>query len=161
MEMKRLNNLMRSIKSSGVKQIRLENATTKIKITRNDDEIKSSLAKGRRKLSAPEFDFKSTVTQPPVEQLSKAKDDEKSKFIDLKSSEIGFFSRFNPQSKKQYFKLRDIVTEGDIIGVVKSMHVDHEVLATHTGKIIEFLVEEGQPVEYGQPLFRIDPTVKD
>jgi biotin carboxyl carrier protein len=75
---------------------------------------------------------------------------------DICSKNIGFFSRFNPKSKKQYIKLRDVIKVGDVLGVVRAMHVDQEIVADKTGKVTHFLVEEGQPVEYGQPLVRLE-----
>jgi acetyl-CoA carboxylase biotin carboxyl carrier protein len=49
-----------------------------------------------------------------------------------------------------------VLKEGDVVGIVRAMHVDQEILADKGGKIVEILVEEGQPVEYGQPLIRLE-----
>ncbi len=82
--------------------------------------------------------------------------EEKEKF-NLKSPEIGFFSRFNPKTKKQYVKLRDKLKKGSVIGIVVSLQVVYEVKTDRDGKIVEFLVEEEQPVEYHQPIARFLP----
>lgn len=81
--------------------------------------------------------------------------EDKSKNLDILSPQIGFFSRFNQKTKKQYVKLRDIVKTGDVIGTITSMHIEHQVTSEKEGKIVDFLVEEGQPVEYHQPLVRL------
>ena len=47
------------------------------------------------------------------------------------------------------------VRVGQVIGYIESMKLMNEVLAEDAGKIIDVLTEEGAPVEYGQPLFRI------
>lgn len=81
--------------------------------------------------------------------------EDQSKNLDILSPQIGFFSRFNQKTKKQYVKLRDVVKTGDVIGTITSMHIEHQVTSEKEGKIVDFLVEEGQPVEYHQPLVRL------
>jgi oxaloacetate decarboxylase alpha subunit len=51
------------------------------------------------------------------------------------------------------------IAVGDQLGNIESMRVLHEVHAEEAGEIVEVLVRDGQPVEYGQPLFvlRVDP----
>lgn len=52
------------------------------------------------------------------------------------------------------------VQEGQTLGAIESMRMLYEVTATGSGTISEVLVEEEQPVEYGQELFRIQPTAQ-
>jgi biotin carboxyl carrier protein len=47
------------------------------------------------------------------------------------------------------------VRDGQVLGAVESMSVLYDVTAEVSGVVVEVLVEEGQPVEYGQELFRI------
>ncbi len=75
--------------------------------------------------------------------------------VDILAPQIGFFSRYNVSTKKHYIKLRDQVKKGDVVACIKSMHLIYDVVAEHSGKIVEILVEEGQPVEYHQPLMRL------
>ncbi|BBM89569.1 hypothetical protein COTS27_01274 [Spirochaetota bacterium] len=75
--------------------------------------------------------------------------------FDIVSSQIGFFSRYNPKTKRHYVKLRDQVKKGAVVACIKSMHLHYEIQVEKPGKIVEFLVEEGQPVEYHQPLIRL------
>jgi len=49
------------------------------------------------------------------------------------------------------------VREGQVIGVIESMRMPYEVATEVAGVVAEVFVEEGQPVEYGQELFRIVP----
>jgi acetyl-CoA carboxylase biotin carboxyl carrier protein len=50
------------------------------------------------------------------------------------------------------------VTPTTVVGVIEAMKVFHEIPAECTGVIAEILVENQQPVEYGQMLFQVDPT---
>jgi len=49
------------------------------------------------------------------------------------------------------------VVVGQQLGVIESMRVPHEVVSTVSGEVVEVLVQDGQPVEYGQPLFVVRP----
>ncbi|MCC6445504.1 MAG: biotin/lipoyl-binding protein [Armatimonadetes bacterium] len=52
----------------------------------------------------------------------------------------------------------DGVRPKEILGLIESMKLMNDILAQEGGEVAEVLVEEGQPVEYGQPLFRIRPA---
>ena len=51
-----------------------------------------------------------------------------------------------------------VVRKGQVLCIVEAMKLMNEIEADVAGTIAEILVENGQPVEYGQPLFRIEPA---
>jgi biotin carboxyl carrier protein len=51
----------------------------------------------------------------------------------------------------------DIVREGQVVAAIESLNVHNEVEATVSGRVREILIEDGQSVEYGQPLVILDP----
>jgi acetyl-CoA carboxylase biotin carboxyl carrier protein len=55
-----------------------------------------------------------------------------------------------------FIKLGDTVKEGDEILIVEAMKVMNPILADRSGKVIEILVESGQPVEFNQPLITVE-----
>lgn len=55
-----------------------------------------------------------------------------------------------------FVKLGDIIKEGDEILIVEAMKVMNPILADRGGKIVEILVESGQPVEFDQPLITVE-----
>ncbi len=65
-----------------------------------------------------------------------------------------FWRRPNPDSPP-FVKVGDRVEEGQTLCVIESMKVMNEIRSDVSGRIEEVLVEDGTPVEYGQPLFRI------
>lgn len=48
------------------------------------------------------------------------------------------------------------VTEGQVVGAIESMKLLNDVVSEVSGTVVEVLVEDGMPVEYGQPLFRVE-----
>lgn len=76
--------------------------------------------------------------------------------VDVKSPAIGIFDRAHPKTKEYYIKLRDQVKNNQILGHIHVLGVLHDIIAPANGKIVEFLVEQDQPIEYGQPIMRLE-----
>ncbi len=79
-----------------------------------------------------------------------------SNISELHSKWIGFFTRLNPKTGENYIKLRDVVKKGEIVGHVRVLGVLQDIRSEVDGKVKEILIEEGQPIEYGQPVMRIE-----
>jgi acetyl-CoA carboxylase biotin carboxyl carrier protein len=71
------------------------------------------------------------------------------------SSCVGLFYRQSDAACPPYVEIGQQVKKGDILGVIKMMQVSNPVLAVTDGIIAAILVENGQPVEYAQPLFTL------
>lgn len=50
------------------------------------------------------------------------------------------------------------VSVGQRVGVIEALKIQKEVISPHAGKVVKALIEDGQPVEYGQALFEIEPS---
>ena len=65
-----------------------------------------------------------------------------------------FYSKSSPTSSP-YVEVGNEVKKGTVLCIVEAMKLMNEIESEFSGKIVEVLVEDGTPVEYGQPLFRI------
>ena len=73
----------------------------------------------------------------------------------VKSPMVGtFYSKSSPTSNP-YVEIGSEVKKGTVLCIVEAMKLMNEIESEFNGKIAEILVEDGTPVEYGQPLFRI------
>jgi biotin carboxyl carrier protein len=75
----------------------------------------------------------------------------------IKSPMVGTFLRA-PKDRPPLVVEGDVVTPGQRLAIVEAMQVPKDVMANVKGRILRVLVENGRPVEYGQPLFEIDPS---
>ena len=76
----------------------------------------------------------------------------------VKSPMVGtFYAAPDPESP-HYVKIGDPVGPETIICIVEAMKVFNEIPAEVSGKIVGVLVENGEPVEFGQPMFKVDTT---
>jgi acetyl-CoA carboxylase biotin carboxyl carrier protein len=76
----------------------------------------------------------------------------------LKSPIVGtFFAAPSPETPP-FVKVGDRVQVGQVLCIVEAMKLMNEIESEFTGEIVRIHVENGQPVEYGQPLFTIKPS---
>ena len=73
----------------------------------------------------------------------------------MKAPMVGTFYRSPAPGAKAFVEVGQQVAEGDILCIIEAMKLLNEIEADHTGTIKAILAENGQPVEYGQPLFLI------
>ena len=73
----------------------------------------------------------------------------------LKSPMVGTFYRTPSPDTKPFVEVGQSVKEGQIICIIEAMKLMNEIECDKSGTVQAILVENGQPVEYGQPLFII------
>jgi len=73
----------------------------------------------------------------------------------IKSPMVGTFYRAASPDSKPYIDVGGKVAENTVVCIIEAMKIMNEIQAETKGSIIEVLVENGQPVEYGQRLFKV------
>ena len=73
----------------------------------------------------------------------------------VKSPMVGTFYRSSAPGTAAYVEIGAVVKEGDTLCIIEAMKLLNEIDADASGTITQILVENGQPVEFGQPLFII------
>jgi acetyl-CoA carboxylase biotin carboxyl carrier protein len=71
---------------------------------------------------------------------------------------VGTFYRAASPAAEPYVREGDLVKEGQILCIIEAMKLMNEIEAKAAGRVVKILVDNAQPVEYGQPLFLIEPT---
>ena len=74
----------------------------------------------------------------------------------VKSPMVGTFYRSSSPGAKAFVEIGSQVKEGDTICIIEAMKILNEIEADKAGTITKILVENGQAVEYGAPLFIIE-----
>ena len=74
----------------------------------------------------------------------------------VKSPMVGTFYRASAPGAKSFVEVGSVVKEGDTICIIEAMKILNEIEADKAGTISQILCENGQAVEYGQPLFVIE-----
>ena len=71
---------------------------------------------------------------------------------------VGTFYRAASPDSPNYVETGAVVKKGQVLCIIEAMKLMNEIEAEFDGKVAEILAENAQPVEYGQPLFRIEPS---
>ncbi|MBN1903161.1 acetyl-CoA carboxylase biotin carboxyl carrier protein [Candidatus Sumerlaeota bacterium] len=74
---------------------------------------------------------------------------------EIKSPMVGTFYRAPSPESPPYVQIGDRVNPDTVLCIVEAMKLMNEIKAETSGAIVDILVENGQPVEYGQPMFKI------
>lgn len=80
------------------------------------------------------------------------------KGITIDSPTVGTFYASPTPEDPAFVEVGSSVTPDKIVCIVEAMKVFNQIPAEVSGKILEMLVKNGDPVEFGQPLFRVDPA---
>lgn len=70
---------------------------------------------------------------------------------------VGTFYRAPSPDAKPYIEVGAIVEKGDVVCIIEAMKMMNEIQAEVRGRVIRILVDNGQPIEYEQPLFLLEP----
>jgi acetyl-CoA carboxylase biotin carboxyl carrier protein len=103
---------------------------------------------------APPAAAPAAAPAPPLEATLTA---QAAGLIDVCSPIVGTFYRASSPDSAPFVAVGDAIKKGDILCIIEAMKLMNEIEAEISGTIAEILVENGQPIEYDQPLFRIKP----
>jgi acetyl-CoA carboxylase biotin carboxyl carrier protein len=82
----------------------------------------------------------------------------KAKLLEVKSPMVGTFYASPEPGAKAYVSDGDRISKGQVLCIIEAMKIMNEIESEFSGVVKEVLVENAQPVEYGQVLFRVDPN---
>jgi len=153
MNLKEIKELMELMRQMGVSELEVERSGVRVR-------IRSGRAAGEEPVvsvmhpQAERGGLDMTTARPAAESPVPA---EPERGVLVQSPIVGTFYRSASPDGPNYVEVGDVVKKGQILCIVEAMKLMNEIESESDGKILEVLVENARPVEYGQPLFRIDP----
>lgn len=134
-----------------------ENELTELELEK--DGLRVVLKKGSpagRKESVIEYVHAAPAAAAPAPQAAAAPAQPAGNFEVIKSPMVGTFYRApSPESAPFVSRGQNVGTE-DVVCIIEAMKVMNEIKAEIKGKIVEILIENGEPVEFGQALFKVE-----
>ena len=145
MELDEIKKLMEFLKDSDITELQIEKEGSKLKIKR--DKFMSA------------FEHSAIVSKPAsVSAEENAETVDEQKLNTINSPIVGiYYSAQSPESPP-FVSIGSRVTKGQVLCIVEAMKLMNEIESDTDGTIAKILIENGQPVEYGEPLFLIDPS---
>lgn len=154
MEIKDLRTLVKMITDTDITEFEMENAEEKIVIKRGPEkEYVQFAAAAPAAIAAPTAASSATpsVTVAPAEPA--VADD---KYETINSPIVGSFYRKPSPEADPFVDVGSVVEVGQAVCLVEAMKMFNEIEAEFKCKIIEILKEDAAPVEFGEPLFKVE-----
>ena len=148
MDLRKLKKLIDLVQESGISELEVTEGEEKVRIA------KHSAAAPATDYAPPPPVAPAVAPAPTVAAAASA-----SALPDghiVKSPMVGTFYRAGAPGAKALVEVGQSVSEGDRLCIIEAMKLMNEIEADASGVIKAILVENGEPVEYGQPLFVID-----
>lgn len=140
MNVEQIIELIQAVSASSVGELNYEEGSVKISLKKEKNKIKTE--------AVPYVLHKETVVQEQVEEPKKEESY-------ITSPLVGTFYAAPSENGEPFVQVGDQVQEGTVLGIVEAMKLMNEIESEVQGVIKKILVENGEPVEYGQPLFLV------
>lgn len=159
MDLKDIQNLIKFVAKSGASEVKLEMEDIKITIKTGPEKTETTILQ-QTPSGIPQIVASPTAAQAPVQVAvtDSPATEETVKYIEITSPMIGTFYRRPAPDKPVFIEVGDMVSPNTVVCMVEAMKLFNEIESEVSGKIVKILVEDGTPVEYGQPIFLVDPS---
>jgi len=153
MDLRKLKTLIDLVSESNVSELEITEAEGKVRI------VKATAVMAPQQVMASAVPMVAAVAPAPaaagiaspVEAAAEADTGHA-----VKSPMVGTFYRAASPGAKSFVEVGDQVTEGQTLCIIEAMKILNEIEADKAGTVRKILVDNGQAVEYGQPLFIVD-----
>jgi acetyl-CoA carboxylase biotin carboxyl carrier protein len=148
MDIRKIRKLIELIETSGVTEIEIHEGEDSVRLSRfqNATQVVTQVT--------PQVPTIPLQTSPQVTSPEPTHKETKGHII--KSPMVGTFYKASSPTSKPFVEEGEMVSEGDILCVIEAMKILNQITADKAGIITKILVENGAPVEYGEPLFVIE-----
>jgi len=154
MDLRKLKTLIDLVSESNVSELEITEAEGKVRIVKGGGAAPQYVYAAAPSV-APAIAVAPTATTTAAESAAVAEPVADTGHI-TKSPMVGTFYRAASPGAKSFVEVGDAVKDGQTLCIIEAMKILNEVEADKTGTVRKILAENGQAVEYGQPLFIID-----
>ena len=163
MDIKDIQNLIKFVAKSGASEVKLEMEDVKITVKTGSGKTETTILQQAAPMpvqaAAPVAPVaEAAPVAPAAPAVKEEAADEDSKYVTITSPIIGTFYRKPSPDKAMFVEVGDSVSPDSIVCVIEAMKLFNEIESEVSGKIVKILVEDSSPVEFGQPLFLVDPS---
>jgi acetyl-CoA carboxylase biotin carboxyl carrier protein len=154
MDLRKLKKLIDLVQESGIAELEITEGEEKVKIVKGGTVSitpASAAALGLTAAGTPEL--RPTLAPASASAAAPAEPPPAQEGHIVKSPMVGTFYRSPSPDAKAFVEVGHAVKEGQTICIIEAMKLMNEIEADAAGTVKAILVENGQPVEYGQPLF--------
>lgn len=156
MEFKQIKELVTLVNSTDITDLEIEDGEFRIRIRKEEKVVAAQpmqIAEGQVSLSPPNI----ASFAAPLEQAAVRSAPREHGLVEVAAPMVGTFYRSPAPDAAPYVQVGDSIVGGQILYIIEAMKMMNEIQSEVKGVVKQILVENGEPVEYGQPLLLIEP----
>ena len=136
-----------------------ENGLTELEVEKDDMRIRlKKTATGVEGFESPlVYPVQGAAAGAKAQNVQETEEKTVIKTVEIKSPMVGTFYRAPNPEAASYVEVGQVIEPGQVICIIEAMKLMNEIKSEIKGKILEILVDNAEPVEFGQSLFLIDP----
>lgn len=151
MDLRKLKKLIDLVEESGITELEVTEGEEKVRIVKQPA---GALHPTYMMQAAPVAAAASSAEQPPTTAAGTSATPGEGQIV--RSPMVGTFYRAARPDTDPFVEMGSVVKSGDTLCILEALKLPDEFVSEYAGTITAILVENGQPVEYGEPLFIID-----
>ena len=160
MDLRKLKKLIELVEESSIAELEITRGEEKVRISKSGSGVQNYafMQPSMHPVMNPAQQAAASVSVPDVDKVTEASVADKNSIPDghvVKSPMVGTFYRAASPGASAFVEVGQSVKVGDTLCIIEAMKLLNEIEADKTGVIKAILLENGQPVEYGEPLFVI------
>ncbi len=161
---KQLDHLLATLADSDIQEFSLEGKDFRLEIKRNLPPSASGIVANAAPLSNPVVPIAppQIICEPPVDSSPSAGNpppsSSRGEFVEITAPMVGTFYRAPAPGEPVFIEVGSRVSVGQTVCILEAMKLMNELESEVSGEIVEILVENGTPVEFGQPLMKVKPS---
>ena len=152
-----IKKLIKLVESSQINELEVQDEGLQVRIVKsaaaNQAVYSPQLIHSNPPPAQPASDF-STQIEAKIENMGP----DGGNIVEILSPMVGTFYRAPAPDAVPYVNEEEIIKPGQILCIIEAMKLMNEIEAEISGRVTKILVENGQPVEYNQPLFLVEKT---
>lgn len=162
MDIEKIIQLIDKVSEAPITSLNIEEGSLKISIEKNNGVMQTVTSPVQ---VVPEMTvLPKAPVQPSVlaeslsgqeDKPSSADSEAEESFQTITSPIVGVFYAASSPQKAPFVKVGDRVSKGQVVGIIEAMKLMNEIESEVDGEIVQILVNNGEAVEYGQPLFKV------
>jgi len=155
-----LERLIKALDDSSVDSLEIERGGTRVRLAKTPPVSAAPVAMAPAPIAAAPMPAVALPPAPAPEASAGAAEPApvSSNLLDVTSPMVGTFYRAPAPDAPSYVDIGAKVSPGDTLCIIEAMKLMNELECEISGTIAEICIEDAQPVEFGQVLFRVDPS---
>ncbi len=155
-ELSEIRQLIQLVQKTGIGELEVSSGGRTVRISASPATVATGMPANPAESRAPATAAKAESAAHTLEPAAGAA--RQSNGLEITSPMVGTFYRAPAPDADPYVEVGDMVQVGQTVCIVEAMKLMNEIESEVRGRIIQILVENAQPVEFGQTLFLVDPV---